>query len=117
MTQTASSDLELLRSSLTGRVTGPEDPEYDEARRVWNADIDRRPAAVAHCLDANDVAKALAFAKERRLQVSVRSGAHNMSGAAVVDGGSSWTSVASTRSPSTRRPSEPGWAEVPSWAT
>jgi hypothetical protein len=87
MTQTASSDLDLLRRSFSGVVTGPGDLGYDDVRRVWNADIDRRPAVVAQCLGAGDVVTALAFAREHGLGVSIRSGAHGMSGAAVVDGG------------------------------
>jgi hypothetical protein len=87
MTQITTSDLDLLRNSFTGRVTGPADAAYDDARRVWNANIDHRPAVVTHCLNADDVVTALAFAREHDLQVSVRAGAHSMSGAAVAEGG------------------------------
>lgn len=89
MTQPGSSDLDLgvLRGSLAGQVTGALDAGYDDVRRVWNAAIDRRPVAVVECLNAQDVAAAMSFAKEHALPVSVRSGAHNMSGAAVVEGG------------------------------
>jgi FAD/FMN-containing dehydrogenase len=87
MTQIGSNDLDVLRSSLTGQVTGALDAGYDDARRVWNAAIDRRPMAVVECIDTQDVATTLAFATEHSLEVSVRSGAHNMSGAAVVEGG------------------------------
>jgi hypothetical protein len=87
MNQIASIDLDVLRGSLAGQVTGALDVAYDDVRRVWNAAIDRRPVAVVECVDAPDVATALAFAREHSLQVSVRSGAHNMSGAAVVEGG------------------------------
>jgi hypothetical protein len=87
MNPTSSSDLDVLRGSLTGQVTGALDAGYDDVRRVWNAAIDRRPVAVVECIDAQDVAAAISFAREHSLQVSVRSGAHNMSGAAVVEGG------------------------------
>ena len=87
MNQTASYDLDVLRGSLAGRVTGAVDVGFDDVRRVWNAAIDRRPVAVVECANAQDVATALAFAREHSLQVSVRSGAHNMSGAAVAEGG------------------------------
>jgi hypothetical protein len=87
MNPTSSGDLDVLRGSLAGQVTDAMDVGYDDVRRVWNAAIDRRPAAVVECIDAQDVATAISFAKDHALQVSVRSGAHNMSGAAVVEGG------------------------------
>ena len=55
-----------LRTSLSGTVVTPEDPGYDEARRVWNADIDRRPAAVVYCATTEDVARAVSFARDAR---------------------------------------------------
>ena len=63
------------------------DPGYDDARRVWNGMIDRRPALIAQCRDADDVAEAIALARAEGLQVSVRGGDHSSSGAAVCDGG------------------------------
>ncbi|MDZ5622241.1 FAD-binding oxidoreductase [Nocardioides sp. HM23] len=87
MSQTASYDLDALRASLDGQVTGAVDTGYDNVRRVWNAAIDHRPVAVVECVSAEDVARTLAFANDHGLPVSVRSGAHNMSGAAVADGG------------------------------
>ena len=76
-----------LRASLSGTVVTPEDPGYDEARRVWNADIDRRPAVVVYCATTEDVATAVAFARDVPLEMSVRSGAHSMSGMCVGDAG------------------------------
>jgi FAD/FMN-containing dehydrogenase len=64
-----------------------EDASYDDSRRVWNANIDRRPLVVAHCLDEADVQAAVRFAVEHDLEVAVRGGAHSMSGASVVDDG------------------------------
>ncbi|MGY1944629.1 FAD-binding oxidoreductase [Nocardia asiatica] len=87
MTRTVNSDLEVLRSTMDGPVYGPADVGYDQARAVWNADIDRRPAVIAQCLSPRDVAAALAFAKDRGLEISVRGGAHSYSGAAVGEGG------------------------------
>lgn len=76
-----------LRAALRGPVLTPADAGYDEARAVWNGDIDRRPWAVARCLGPEDVAAALAFARDRGLEIAVRGGGHGMSGPSVVDDG------------------------------
>jgi len=76
-----------LRDSLTGNVLTPADREYERARLCFNLLIDRRPAAIARCLDAGDVATALAFAQERDLEIAVRGGGHNPAGHCAVDGG------------------------------
>ena len=81
------STIEALRSSMTGSVILPGDEEYDTARAIWNADIDRRPTAVARCRTSDDVAAALRFAQQEGLEVAVRGGAHSMSGNAVCEGG------------------------------
>ncbi len=87
MTQTADSPIALLRSRMRGDVVGATDANYDDSRRVWNGSIDRRPLAVARCLDEADVQAAVRFATEQGLEVAVRGGAHSMSGASVVDDG------------------------------
>lgn len=76
-----------LRDRLHGSVVTPDDPDYDDARRVWNGAIDRRPAMVARCADVEDVVVALGHARAHGLEVSVRGGAHNTAGLAVGDGG------------------------------
>jgi FAD/FMN-containing dehydrogenase len=76
-----------LRKSLAGTVLGPEDPEYDAARRSFNAAIDRRPAVIARCVGRGDVATALDYARVSGLEVAVRGGGHNPAGHCVVDGG------------------------------
>jgi len=77
-----------LRASLSGTVVTPEDPGYDEARQVWNGEIDRRPAVIAYCASADDVARAVVFARDASLEISVRSGgAHSASGMCVGDAG------------------------------
>lgn len=77
----------VLRSRLRGPLLTPETPSYDEARSVWNAMIDRRPALVARCLGVGDIRECLAFAREHELPLSIKGGGHNIAGLAVCDGG------------------------------
>lgn len=76
-----------LRAGFSGVVVSPEDPEYDEIRRVHNGLIDKRPSLIARCMTSADVTAALAVARDGGLEVSVRGGGHNVSGKAVTDGG------------------------------
>jgi hypothetical protein len=78
---------ERLRSRFRGALLRPGEEGYDEARRVWNGAIDRRPALIARCAGADDVAVAVRFAREQDLLVSVRGGGHAVAGHAVADGG------------------------------
>ena len=87
MTGTAQQDFDLLRGVMDGPVIGPADVDYDSARKVLNAVIDRRPAVIARWLSATDVSAAIMFARQRRLEVSVRGGAHSTAGHAVCDDG------------------------------
>jgi hypothetical protein len=70
-----------------GLLIGPGDPAYEDARAVYNAMIDRRPALIARCADANDVAAAVALARSRGLLVAVRGGGHNGGGLGTCDDG------------------------------
>ncbi len=76
-----------IDSRLGGEVILPDDPRYDEARAVYNAMIDKRPAVIARCESSADVAAALAFARESNLAVAVRGGGHNGPGFGTVDDG------------------------------
>lgn len=76
-----------LRSALRGPVLSPGEPAYDEARALWNGRVDRRPAAIARCLDQRDVATALDQARSHGLTVAIRGGGHHAAGFALCDGG------------------------------
>jgi FAD/FMN-containing dehydrogenase len=78
---------EDLRTRFRGALLRPGEEGYDEARRVWNGAIDRRPALIARCAGSDDVVEAVRFARERGLLVSVRGGGHAVAGHAVCDGG------------------------------
>ena len=79
--------LEALRGELRGDALVAGDDDYDVARAVWNAMIDRRPAVIARCMSTADVSAAVAFARAQRLPASIRGGGHNVAGHAVCDGG------------------------------
>ncbi len=76
-----------LASRFAGELIQPAGRGYDEARRLWNRMIDRRPALVARCADEQDARRAVIFARDHDLPISVRGGGHNVSGSALVDGG------------------------------
>ena len=83
----ARTSIDTLRGSLRGALIVPGDAGYEEARRVWNAIIDKRPAAIARCRGAVDVMTAVTFARNEGLTIAVRGGAHNVSGKATCDDG------------------------------
>ena len=83
----AISSVEGLSGAVKGRVVDREDAGYDEARALYNAMIDKRPAAIAYCVDEGDVAAAIAFARERGLRIAIRCGGHNGGGLGSVDDG------------------------------
>lgn len=78
---------EELRSSIAGAVIDRDDPGYDDARKVWNGAIDRRPELIARCTSPEDVAAAIGFGRQHGLEIAVRGGAHSMPGVSTVDDG------------------------------
>ena len=77
--------LDALRQVTGGAVVGPDDAGYDLLRRVWNADIDRRPAAIVRCAREEHVATALTWCVAHDVPITVRGGGHNLAGTAVAD--------------------------------
>jgi hypothetical protein len=82
-----STTFEELKSLLTGQLILPEDPAYDEARRLWNEKVTKRPAALARCASVQDVVHAVRFARSHGLALSVRGGGHDFAGRALCDDG------------------------------
>jgi FAD/FMN-containing dehydrogenase len=76
-----------LREGFDGAVLEPADAGYEDARKIFNSMIERQPAAIAQCAGADDVAAAIAFGRERGLEIAVRSGGHSVAGASLTDGG------------------------------
>jgi FAD/FMN-containing dehydrogenase len=74
-------------SGFKGPIFRPDDDGYDEARSIFNAMIDRRPAVIARCTDADDVVMLVNLARENHLPISVYGGGHGVTGSAVVDAG------------------------------
>src|SRR5262245_35036841 len=79
--------IDQLTPTLTGKLLQPSDPGYDEARRVHNGLIDKRPAVIARCTGTADVADAVKLARSLGLEIAVRDGGHNVGGRGTIDGG------------------------------
>src|SRR5947199_3060210 len=76
-----------LKTKLRGKLIEPKDPEYDTARKVYNAMIDKKPRLIAKCVDVADVIHCVNFARENQILLSIRSGGHNAGGLGVCDDG------------------------------
>jgi FAD/FMN-containing dehydrogenase len=79
--------LQAFRSSLRGALIRPNDEQYEEARTIYNAMIDKRPALIARCENVADVMAAVDFARENDLDLAIHGGGHNGAGLAMVNGG------------------------------
>ena len=78
--------VEELRAAV-GALAAPGDDGYDEARRVWNGMVDRRPALIVSCRGVADVVASIRFARTHQLPLAVRGGGHNVAGFGTCDGG------------------------------
>ncbi|MGW6196086.1 FAD-binding oxidoreductase [Kribbella sp. NPDC055110] len=87
MTQLAETGFDALRAALEGPALRPGEEGYDEARRLWNAEHDRRPAVIVRPRSAADVQAAVRYAVAEGLEIAVRGGGHSMAGLSSVDDG------------------------------
>src|SRR5436190_2209961 len=80
-------DIQSLKVAFHGELFEPADSGYNDARRIWNASVDKHPALIARCSGVADVIAALKFARENNLLTAIRGGGHNVGGRALCDGG------------------------------
>lgn len=79
--------LKELRNGFTGEIITSDDPTHDEARKIFNAMIDRRPSIIAQCAGVEDVVRSIRVARHHSLEISVRGGGHGVAGKALTEGG------------------------------
>lgn len=79
--------IEELRARMRGTLLQPADYQYDAARTIWNAMIDRKPALIARCVSASDVIAAFQFGRAENMDITIRGGGHNVSGQCIADDG------------------------------
>src|SRR4029453_9259742 len=87
MTTQTSKVKEKLRGTIKGSILVPDDPGYEDARQVWNAMIDRRPAGIGQCVHGDGVPPVIRFARKNGLELSIRGAGHNIAGNALCDNG------------------------------
>jgi len=87
MTNMKNEVVDAFKATLRGPVLQPGDPGYDDARAIWNAMIDRRPALIVRCAGTADVVAAVNFARENGLPLAVKGGGHNIAGSALCEDG------------------------------
>ncbi|HUG47595.1 MAG TPA: FAD-binding oxidoreductase [Candidatus Limnocylindria bacterium] len=83
----AAPDLTTLRPAVSGRLVLPHDDDFEDARRVWNGMIDRRPLGVVRAVSIDDIPAVLELARREGLALAIRGGGHNVAGNGTVDGG------------------------------
>src|SRR2546429_4671610 len=76
-----------LKASLRGAVIGRDDADYEEARKLYNGMIDKRPLLIARCADVADVIAAVNFGRDQKLPIAIRGGGHNGPGFGSIDDG------------------------------
>jgi FAD/FMN-containing dehydrogenase len=82
-----STKINAFKGKFRGEVVSPGDEAYDDARRIWNAMIDKHPALIVRCTTTSDVVLAVNFARDNGLLLAVRGGGHNIAGSAMCDDG------------------------------
>src|SRR5437773_3220928 len=87
MTELLDTNVDAFAGKLHGSVTRSGDSDYDEARALYNAMIDKRPALIARCANVDDVVAAVNFGREQGLDIAIRCGGHNGPGLGSVDHG------------------------------
>jgi len=87
MTKTTERMADRLRKGFEGAVILPGEADYDEARKVFNGAIDRRPAVIAQCASVADVQRAIRYGRDAELEIAVRGGGHGVAGRALSEGG------------------------------
>src|SRR5215468_1663079 len=76
-----------FKANLRGRLIEPGDKDYDEARKVYNGMINKKPRMIVRCADVADVISSVNFARENDLLLAIRSGGHNAGGLGICDDG------------------------------
>ena len=87
MAQALSDEMVAALNGFSGALVRPGDSDYDQARKIFNGMIDKKPALIARCQGVGDIVDAVNLAREKGFEVSVRGGGHNVAGKAVTDGG------------------------------
>src|SRR5512140_1291611 len=87
MTHELNNGIAAFRTGFSGQTLTPDHPAYDKSRAIWNGAIDRKPALIACCTTAEQVAAAIRFGRENQLQLAIRGGGHSYAGNSVCEGG------------------------------
>ena len=85
--QITDTEIKKLKASLRGELILPDSPGYDDARAIYNAMIDKKPAIIVKCTNVADVISTVKFCRENKIDTAIRSGGHSGPGLALVDDG------------------------------